>query len=160
MLEETFEYLLTFRGKVVTVCTGAINHPFNMGQMQDYFVGIVESLNPEAMVLRHHITGGRAIIFLNKVISITEEQCLDPNDPNDKLLIEAMEKKRKGQAQPPKMEEAPPVAPAEPPEKPKPRPKPPLPPGVKFDKGQFVGPKGLGELSRFGKQAASNPRPE
>lgn len=148
LLPETIEVLKKFRGSVVTVCTDPINHPFDVDQHREYSVGLCEAINEDGVLIRHHITGDRTFIFMAKIVSISDEQALDPSIPAHRELIEQLEQKRKAQVPPaPEPKKSPPVP------KPEPKPKPPVP------NGQFVDPHALARLSSLGK-ALSNPRPQ
>jgi hypothetical protein len=140
MLPETVTLLKSFKGKVCTIFTTPINHPFTADQMREYFVGKVESVNQDGILIRHHVTGGRTFISMSKLTGVAEEQTLDPADPRDREIIERLRKKEA-----PAVVEPPPI---------------PLPPGLTVPQGEFVNADFLGKLSNFGKQAASDPRPK
>jgi len=142
MLPETVKLLSSFRGKVCTIFTTPVNHPFDANQMREYFVGIVDAVNKDGILLKHHVTGGRTFISMSKFAAIAEEQALDPSDPKHREFIEAMKKK-----------EAPPPAQAAEPPAPKPQPK----RDVAVPKGQFVNADVLSQLSHLGKKIAGNP---
>lgn len=92
----TDEQLQYFVGKVCTVFFGPINRSFDERQILDYFVGIIEAVDGECIWSLHPLTKTRNCYFIKHIYSISEEQVLDPNKPEDAQTIKDF-KERKAQ---------------------------------------------------------------
>jgi hypothetical protein len=80
-----------FVGKVCTVFIGgSLNRSFSDQQFTDYFVGVVESITPDAVFTSHPVTGCRNYYPLTAVIGICEEQVLDPGKPEEAEFIQEL----------------------------------------------------------------------
>lgn len=77
-----------FVGKVCTVSTTQINFRFKEEQMMDYFMGVVESIDENGLIMTHPQTGCKTYVAMPHVVSIAEEQVLFENNPEDKKIIE------------------------------------------------------------------------
>ncbi len=86
------EYFKYFMGKAVTVTTVQINFRFKEEAMADYFTGILEILDEKGMWLLHPITHSRTFILYPHIVSVTEEQILYENNPDDAKIIEEYRK--------------------------------------------------------------------
>lgn len=87
--------LQRFVGKVCTVFTLPINRDFKQENPETYpkplyvyFMGAVESIDEHGIMLQQTTTGLNSYIFLQNVVSISEEETLDPNNPHDAEIIE------------------------------------------------------------------------
>lgn len=85
-----FHSLSKFIGKPVTIFTENIGRGFNDVQYNDYFTGICVSVDTQTIETAHPITGCRNIFFISKIIGISEEQELDPQNPEHQKIISEM----------------------------------------------------------------------
>jgi hypothetical protein len=83
-----------FIGKACTISTVEINFRFKEQQMMDYFMGMVESIDESGIWITHPITKCKSYIFLSRIVSISEEQILYENDPEDAKIIEEYRKEK------------------------------------------------------------------
>jgi len=88
------DYLKYFIGKACTISTVEINFRFKEQQMMDYFMGIVESMDQLGVWIVHPITKCKSYIFFSRIVSISEEQILYENDPEDAKIIEEYRKEK------------------------------------------------------------------
>jgi hypothetical protein len=88
------EYLKYFKGKPCTISTVEINFRFKEQQMMDYFMGIVETIDEHGIWIVHPITKCRSYVFLNYIVSISEEQVLYEDNPADAKIIEEYRKEK------------------------------------------------------------------
>lgn len=77
-----------FIGKACTILTTQINFNFKYEQMIEYFVGIVEDISPQGILLSHLQTKCKSFISMQYVVSITEEQTLYENNPEHAKVIQ------------------------------------------------------------------------
>ena len=68
------EDLKYFVGKYCTITTVQINYRFKYEEMINYFMGRVESVGEVGLMIVHHVTKCKSFIFLNQIVSISEEQ--------------------------------------------------------------------------------------
>lgn len=94
MRSKVLEY---FIGKVCTIFTGPINRTFQEQQLLDYFVGVVDAVDENGILMTHTITGAKNFYFFPNILSISEEQLLDPADPEDAKMIEEIKKSKQGE---------------------------------------------------------------
>lgn len=85
MKSSTLKY---FVGKVCTVFTSPINRQFTDQQFNDYFVGLIESVNEDGIIAVHSITGCKNFYSLSSLVALCEEQVLDPSKPEEAKLIQ------------------------------------------------------------------------
>ena len=88
------EYLKYFKGKPCTISTVEINFRFKEQQMMDYFMGIVETIDKHGIWIVHPITKCRSYILLSHIVSISEEQVLYEDNPQDAKIIEEYRKEK------------------------------------------------------------------
>ena len=88
------EYFKYFVGKAVTVTTVQINFRFKEEAMTDYFSGILEIIDEKGMWLLHSVTGSRTFILYPHIVSVTEEQMLFEDNPEDAKIIEEYRKEK------------------------------------------------------------------
>lgn len=101
MKARTYDQLQHFVGKVCTVFTGPINRGFEERQAIDYFVGVVEGIDETGILTYHPITKCKNYFFLHGVLGISEEQTLDPDNPEHAQMIEEFRKKKTREDQEP-----------------------------------------------------------
>jgi hypothetical protein len=88
------EHLNYFRGKACTIMTVQVNFPFKYEQMIEYFMGIVEDVVPQGVIISHIHTKCKSFIAMPYIVSITEEQTLYENNPEDAKIIEQYRKEK------------------------------------------------------------------
>lgn len=88
------EKLQYFVGKACTISTIQINFRFKEEQMMDYFMGIVDHIDENCIIITHTITKNKTFIFLKHVVSIAEEQMLDNSVPEHAKIIEEYKKEK------------------------------------------------------------------
>lgn len=88
------ESLKHFVGKPCTVTTIAINYRFNPEQMNDYFMGMIESIDDHGILMYHASTKCKNYIFFPHIVSITEEQLLFEDNPEHAKIIEEYRKEK------------------------------------------------------------------
>jgi len=93
MKQGTIKHLEYFVNKVCTVFVTDMPKHFNGQQFTDYFVGLVQAANEDGVVTVHPITGCKNFFPYAHIIGISEEQVLDPNQPDQAALIEELKKK-------------------------------------------------------------------
>jgi len=98
MNKEGLEY---FVGKVCTIFTIPTNRDFKSENPQTfpqpifhYFVGKVLGIDNKGMFIEQWNSAKklRTFFFLNHIVSISEEEILDPSNPNDMKIIEDYKK--------------------------------------------------------------------
>jgi hypothetical protein len=77
-----------FVGKSCSIAVPAINWRYNVEPMMDYFLGVVEKIDEDGIVLLSKLTNAKSYIFLKHVISIHEEPVLYENNPEHKKIID------------------------------------------------------------------------
>lgn len=80
----------------------------------DYFMGIIDNIDGEAIVMTHPITKCKNYIFLRHVVSITEEQILYENNPDHAKIIAEYKKEKPITSEKRTLPAAMPVAPSKP----------------------------------------------
>lgn len=93
MKHTTIKSLEYFVGKACTVFVTGMPKHFNHEQFNDYFVGVVESANEDALVTVHPITGCKNYFPYAHIMGISEEQVLDPSQPEQAKFIEDLKQK-------------------------------------------------------------------
>ncbi len=93
-MKDALKNLEYFIGKAVTIITTPINRDFDERQKCDYFVGVVASVDAMGVMTQHPITGCRNYYFYSQICSISEEQVLYPDKPEDAEMIAELEAKR------------------------------------------------------------------
>lgn len=83
-----------FIGKFCTVSTLQINFRFKEEQMFDYFSGILEEVDEHGLLLRHATTRCLNYIFMQHVVSVSEEQVLYEDNPEDAEAIKEYREKK------------------------------------------------------------------
>ena len=82
------ENLKYFVGKVCTVTTVAVNFRFKEEQMMDYFMGQINNIDEQGILMTHPTTHCKNFIMLPHVVSISEEQVLYEDVPEHAKIIE------------------------------------------------------------------------
>jgi hypothetical protein len=84
-----------FLGKVCTVFTYQTNRNYKeenpvtfLEQIFNYFVGVIESIDDDGVMLTQTQTGQKTFMFMHGIIGIAEEQVLDPSVQEDAEIIE------------------------------------------------------------------------
>jgi hypothetical protein len=78
-----------FLNKVCTVLTLAVNKGnFNDVQFADFFTGIVDMIDDDGIMIRHHMTGCRSFYPMSHITGILEEQVISEDDPNYSRVVE------------------------------------------------------------------------
>ena len=87
-----------FIGKLCTIFTVPTNrdlraeNPNNYPQiLYKYFMGVVESIDRDGLLLTQATTGLKSYFFRDQIVAIAEEQLLDPDNPEDAKVIETFE---------------------------------------------------------------------
>lgn len=86
-----------FIGKPVTILTTPINRDFKAEnpktyprQLHVYFVGIFQEADHHGVWIRQIISGKMSFFPWNHIVSIAEEEALDPNNEEDRKIIDSM----------------------------------------------------------------------
>jgi hypothetical protein len=89
--------LTHFIGKVCTVFTVPINRDYQKEnpktypqQLYAYFMGVVESIDQHGVMLTQLLTGKKTFFYHSSIVGIAEEEVIDPEDPNNKQIMEEM----------------------------------------------------------------------
>src|SRR6516225_8602366 len=82
--------LTYFVGKACSVFTHPVNRNFNEKQLQDYFVGLVESVDARGVWTTHPITGCKNYYPMENIIAICEEQVV-----HDQKILEKYKEAKK-----------------------------------------------------------------
>ena len=92
--------LLYFKGKICSIFTRGINRNFKdespasfMEQNMIYFVGVIDEIDDKGIMVSQVLTGLKTYFFLNSVVSISEEEMLNPSDEKDAATIEEIKTK-------------------------------------------------------------------
>lgn len=97
-MKDAIKNLEYFVGKAVTVITTPINRDFDERQVCDYFVGVVLSVDTLGVMTKHPITGCQNYYFYNQICSISEEQVVDTDDPEQIPLVQEIRKNQEARA--------------------------------------------------------------
>jgi hypothetical protein len=89
-----------FKGKVCSVFTHPINRNFHQENPKNfiqqnvlYFVGLVEDIEEEGILITQLQTGFKSYFFLANIIAICEEEVLDPSKEQDAKVIDDIRNK-------------------------------------------------------------------
>jgi|SRR5215831_2388589 len=82
--------LTYFVGKACTIFTHPVNRNFNEKQLQDYFIGMVESVDARGIWTKHPLTGCKNYYPMEGIIAICEEQVV-----HDPKILEKYKEARK-----------------------------------------------------------------
>lgn len=89
-----------FVGKVCSVFTNTINRDFHkenpknfVQQNVNYFVGVVENIDSQGVMITQLQTGFKSYFFLNNIVAICEEEVLDPSKEQDAKVINDLKNK-------------------------------------------------------------------
>lgn len=83
-----------FIGKVCTISTVAVNWNYKPEQMMDYFVGKIDSIDENGILMTHSVTGCKNYVFFNYIVAIHEEQVLYEGNPDHAKIIEEYRKEK------------------------------------------------------------------
>ena len=82
-----------FVGRVCTVLTVGIGkNNFQDHQFDDFFTGIVDSIDEDGIFTRHHLTGCRNFYAMNHVVGILEEQVIGEDNPEFEKIVQEVQK--------------------------------------------------------------------
>src|SRR5476651_1170677 len=82
-----------FVGKVCTIGTVQVNFSnFKIEQMMDYFVGVIEEMDNDWLIITHHITKCKSCIAMKHIVVIAEGQVLSEDNPEYEKLINEYKK--------------------------------------------------------------------
>jgi len=94
MRPKTIEHLQHFVGKVCSIVTASMNRAFDEKISREHFVVIVEEITQDGIWGTHPYNRDLVSFFvLNQVISIHQEEVLDPTNTEHAKMIEEFEKK-------------------------------------------------------------------
>lgn len=83
-----------FVGRICTIHTRPTNWKHDQQQNLDYFMGLVESIDPLGLMLQNVINQKKTYIFLESLIAIAEETVIDPDDPEQVKAANDYDKKK------------------------------------------------------------------
>ena len=90
--------LQQFVGKVCTIFTTPINRDYSsenpktyIETLIKYFTGIVENIDDYGVLIRQLDGGLKSFFLLDNIIGISEEKCLNPEEPEDLKIIESLQ---------------------------------------------------------------------
>jgi hypothetical protein len=82
-----------FVGKVCTVLTTVVNKTnFQDQQFSDFFTGVIESIDEDGILAKHHLTGCYNFYNFQYVVGILEEQVIEENNPQYQEIVEDLKK--------------------------------------------------------------------
>lgn len=82
-----------FVGKVCTVLTTVVNKTnFHDKQFSDFFTGLIESIDEDGILAKHHLTGCYNFYNFQYVVGILEEQVIEENNPKYQEIVEDLKK--------------------------------------------------------------------
>lgn len=85
-----------FVGRIVTIHTRPTNWKHSQEQSLDYFMGLVDSVEPLGIMLTNVLNRKKTFLFLDSIIGIAEETIVDPEDQEQmKAILDYEEKKKK-----------------------------------------------------------------
>lgn len=91
-----------FLGRICTIITKSINRDFkaeNPGtypqQVFEYFLGLVESIDQQGVMLKQIGSDRRTYFFMHNIIGIAEEEVLDPEKPVDAKKIDQIKEEHR-----------------------------------------------------------------
>jgi len=88
-----------FIGKVCSIFTVPLNRDFRLEgphylqQLFQYFLGTVESIDKDGLLLTQR-NGLKTYIFKHHLVAIAEEEVLDPDKPEDAEIIKKIEENK------------------------------------------------------------------
>ncbi len=83
-----------FVGKVCTISTVAINWHYKPEQMMDYFVGKIDAIDEDGIMMTHSVTNCKNYISFKYIVAIHEEQVLYEDNPDHAKIIEEFRKEK------------------------------------------------------------------
>lgn len=82
-----------FKGKVCTILTATIAKTnFQDQQFSDFFTGIIESIDEDGILTKHHMTGCINYYNWSYVVGILEEQVVTEDDPKYEEIMKEIKK--------------------------------------------------------------------
>lgn len=81
-----------FVGKICTILTVGINKDFNLEQFGNFFTCRIEAIDADGVVCVHPITNCKSFFFLDKIVSISEEQEITEDHPAYKEIKQEVQK--------------------------------------------------------------------
>lgn len=91
---ESIKQLNYFLNKPITVITCKTNRNFNEEQNIDYFTGICEKITFDGLLTRHPVTNCKNFFMFSSIVGVFEEQQLDPDNPEHKVLIDEIKESK------------------------------------------------------------------
>lgn len=91
------KHLQYFIGKVCTILTVPINRDYSIENPKTYiqtlikyFTGIIENIDDYGVLIRQLDGDLKSFFLLENIVGISEEKCLNPDEPEDKEIIESL----------------------------------------------------------------------
>jgi hypothetical protein len=82
-----------FIGRVCTILTITVAKVnFHDTQFSDFFTGIVEAIDEDGILMKHHLSGCKNFYFMPHIVSILEEQVIEEDNPQYEKIIEKIRK--------------------------------------------------------------------
>lgn len=95
MKASTVSKLQYFVGKVCTIfISGQLQRQFSERQFTEYFVGYIDWLSEDGIMTTHPLTNCQNFYSLANVVAISEEQQLDPDNPEEAAIIEEIRQRQ------------------------------------------------------------------
>lgn len=91
--QDPISNLRYFVGRVCTVHSRPSNWKLDQQQNLDYFMGVVESIDPMGLVLKNTINSKKTYVFLESIIAIAEESIHESTEELQKAVEEYDAKK-------------------------------------------------------------------
>ncbi len=93
-MDKAIENLNYFVGKPCSVHARGINWRLTDENIVDYYVGIVELINEYGICLKNVINNKKTFIFMQGLVSISEETVVDKDDPETEKMLQSYEEKK------------------------------------------------------------------
>ena len=132
-----------FVGKPCTIATVAINFRYNVEPMMEHFMGVIEKVDDDGILLISPHSQCKSFIFLKHVVSVSEEPVLYEDNPEHKKIIDEYRQKNPITAVKTKIPPAPAQLPVVPP---------PPPP-------KYLDPRSMAKLAKKGKEVFGKTTP-
>lgn len=83
-----------FKGKVCSIFTQPINKNLDQKTIDFYFIGVVEDVDDNGVLITQIQTGLKSYFFFNSLIAIAEEEVIDPKSEEYVELTKKYEESR------------------------------------------------------------------
>jgi hypothetical protein len=90
---DPIDNLRYFAGRICTIHTRPSNWKLDQQQNLDYFMGLVESIDPMGVVLKNTINSNKTYVFLESIIAIAEESVHESTEDLKKAIEDYDSKK-------------------------------------------------------------------